>query len=57
MFRAAGAPTPAGRLSPVACSIVAYNEADRVERANRSVSGLVDETLVVDSGSADETVA
>jgi hypothetical protein len=57
LFRAAGAPTPAGRLSPVACSIVAYNEADRVERANRSVSGLVDETLVVDSGSADETVA
>ena len=37
--------------------IVAYNEADRIERAIRSVGGLVDETVVVDSGSTDETVA
>jgi glycosyltransferase involved in cell wall biosynthesis len=37
--------------------IVAYNEVDRVERAIRSVADLVDETLVVDSGSTDETVS
>jgi glycosyltransferase involved in cell wall biosynthesis len=51
------APLLAGRANRVACAIVAYNEADRIERAIRSVAGLVDETLVVDSGSTDETAA
>jgi len=55
--RSAGAPSLAGRPNRVACVIVAYNEADRIERAVRSVAGLVDETLVVDSGSTDETTA
>ena len=55
--RAAGAPPLVGRSNRVTCAIVAYNEADRVERAIRSVADLVDETLVVDSGSTDETVA
>ena len=55
--RAAGAPTPAGRPNRVVCTIIACNEADRIERAIRSVSGLVDETLVIDSGSTDATVA
>lgn len=39
------------------CTIVACNEADRIERTLRSVSGLVDEIVVVDSGSSDGTVA
>jgi glycosyltransferase involved in cell wall biosynthesis len=55
--RPASAPSLAGRRNRVACAIVAYNEVDRIERAIRSVAGLVDETLVVDSGSTDETVA
>jgi glycosyltransferase involved in cell wall biosynthesis len=37
--------------------MIAYNEADRIERAIRSVSGIADEVLVVDSGSSDGTVA
>ena len=56
-LRSADAPVLAGRPNRVACTIVAHNEADRVERAIRSVAGLVDETLVVDAGSTDETVA
>ena len=55
--KAPSAPPQAIRPNRVACAIVACNEADRVERAIRSVSGLVDETLVVDSGSTDDTVA
>ena len=55
--RAAGAPPLVGRSNRVTCAIVAYNEADRVERAIRSVADLVDETLVIDAGSTDETVA
>jgi glycosyltransferase involved in cell wall biosynthesis len=51
------APAPTRRPNRVTCTIVAYNEADRIERAIRSVAGLVDETLVVDSGSTDETIA
>jgi len=51
------APSLAGRPNRITCAIVAYNEADRIERAIRSVADLVDETLVVDSGSTDETVA
>lgn len=49
------APSLAGRPNRVVCAIVAYNEADRIERAIRSVAGLVDETLVVDAGSTDDT--
>ena len=41
---------------PVSCFIVALNEADRIERALISVHGLVDEIIVVDSGSTDDTV-
>ena len=56
-LRSADAPALAGRPNRVACTIVAYNEADRIERAIRSVAGLVDEILVVNSGSTDDTVA
>ena len=56
-LRSADALALAGRPNRVTCVIVAYNEADRIERAIRSVGGLVDETVVVDSGSTDETVA
>jgi glycosyltransferase involved in cell wall biosynthesis len=45
------------RLNRVACTIVACDEADRIERAIRSVDGLVDEVIVIDSGSHDGTVA
>ena len=53
----ASAPLLAAGPNRVACAIVAYNEADRIERAIRSVAGLVDEIVVVDSGSTDETAA
>ena len=39
----------------VSCTIIAFNEADRIGRAIRSVEGLVDEVVVVDSGSTDGT--
>lgn len=39
----------------VTCTIIAKNEADRIARTIRSVVGLVDEVLVVDSGSTDGT--
>lgn len=45
---------PAGLL-PVSCFIIAFNEADRIARAIASVQGLVDEIVVVDSGSTDGT--
>ena len=57
MLGVAGAPPLVGRSDRVACAIVAYKKANRVERAIRSVADLVDETLLVDSGSTDETVA
>ncbi len=44
-------------MTPVSCTIIARNEADRVSRAINSVRGLVDEVLVVDSGSTDGTQA
>lgn len=44
-------------MYPVTCTIIARDEADRIERAIVSVKGLVDEILVVDSGSTDDTVA
>jgi len=37
--------------------MITLNEADRLERAIRSVAGIADEVLVVDSGSSDGTVA
>jgi glycosyltransferase involved in cell wall biosynthesis len=40
---------------PVSCTIIARNEIDRIGRAIKSVQGLVDEVLVVDSGSTDGT--
>lgn len=44
-------------MIPVTCTIIAKNEIDRIERAIRSVAGLVDEVLVIDSGSTDGTQA
>jgi len=44
-------------MTPVTCTIIARNEADRISRAIESVRGLVDEILVVDSGSTDGTRA
>lgn len=44
-------------LTPITCTIIAKNEADRIGRAIRSVTGLADEVLVVDSGSTDGTQA
>jgi glycosyltransferase involved in cell wall biosynthesis len=42
--------------TPISVYIVAKNEADRIGRAIRSVIHWVDEVIVVDSGSSDETV-
>ena len=42
-------------MTPVTCTIIACNEAERIARTIRSVEGLVDEVLVVDSGSTDGT--
>ena len=41
---------------PISVYIVAKNEADRIGRAIRSVVDWVDEVIVIDSGSGDETV-
>ena len=54
--QAVRAPT-AGGLLPVSCTIIAMNEADRIARTIESVRGLVDEVIVVDSGSTDGTQA
>jgi glycosyltransferase involved in cell wall biosynthesis len=40
---------------PVSCTIIAFNEADRIERCIRSVAGLAAEVVVIDSGSTDGT--
>jgi glycosyltransferase involved in cell wall biosynthesis len=40
----------------ISCTIITKNEADRITRTIRSVMPLVDEVLVVDSGSSDDTV-
>jgi glycosyltransferase involved in cell wall biosynthesis len=45
------------RKLPVSCFIITKNEADRVTRTIRSVRSWVDEIVVVDSESADDTVA
>lgn len=42
---------------PVSCFIIAMNEADRIGRTIECVRDWVDEVVVVDSGSTDETVA
>ena len=44
-------------MIPVSCTIIAKNEADRITRAITSVRGLVDEIIVIDSGSTDGTQA
>lgn len=41
---------------PVSCFIIAKNEADRIVRTIRSVQSWVDEVVVVDSESTDDTV-
>lgn len=41
----------------VSCTIIALNEADRIGLTIESVRGLVDEVLVIDSGSTDGTQA
>jgi len=47
-----------GRVrTKVTCTLIVRNEYDRVERAIRSVRNIVDEILVIDSGSTDGTVA
>jgi glycosyltransferase involved in cell wall biosynthesis len=43
-------------MLPITCTIIARDEADRIDQAIASVRGLVDEILVVDSGSTDDTV-
>lgn len=43
--------------TPLSCCIIAHNEADRIGDCIRAVQGLVDEVVVIDSGSTDETVA
>ena len=46
---------PATRI-PASCFIIAMNEADRIARTIDSVRDLVDEVVVIDSGSTDDTV-
>ena len=45
------------RALPISCFIIAKNEADRIARTIRSVRSWVDEVIVVDSESTDDTVA
>ncbi|MDX2073548.1 MAG: glycosyltransferase family 2 protein [Alphaproteobacteria bacterium] len=42
---------------PISCFIIARNEGDRIARTIGSVAGWVDEIIVIDSGSSDDTVA
>ena len=41
----------------LSCCIIAHNEGDRIERCIRAIEGIVDEIVVVDSGSTDDTIA
>ena len=41
---------------PISCFIIAQDEADRIERTIRSVEPWVDEVVVIDSGSTDDTI-
>jgi glycosyltransferase involved in cell wall biosynthesis len=45
------------RRAPVSCFIISKNEADRIGRTIRSVRPWVDEVVVVDSESTDDTVS
>ena len=47
--------TPTEKL-PISVYIISKNEADRIGRAIRSVVDWVDEVVVIDSGSEDDTV-
>ena len=40
---------------PISCFIIAQNEADRIDKTIQSVKDLVDEIIVIDSGSTDGT--
>lgn len=42
---------------PISCCIIAHNEADRIERTLLAVRDLVQDLVLVDSGSTDDTVA
>lgn len=41
---------------PISCFIIAQDEADRIERTIRSVEPWIDEVVVIDSGSTDDTI-
>ena len=43
------------RKLPISCFIIAENEADRISKTIESVINLVDEVIVIDSGSTDGT--
>ncbi|HPG89296.1 MAG TPA: glycosyltransferase family 2 protein [Hyphomicrobium sp.] len=45
------------RRLPISCFIIAFNEGDRIGRTIASVANWVDEIVVIDSGSSDDTVA
>ena len=47
---------PPTARTPVTCTIIAFNEVDRIHRTIESVKDLADEVLVIDSGSTDGTV-
>ena len=46
-----------GHRMGLSCCIIAHNEGDRIERCIRAIKGIVDEIVVVDSGSKDDTIA
>jgi glycosyltransferase involved in cell wall biosynthesis len=41
----------------LSCCIISHNEGDRIERCIRAARGIVDDIVVVDSGSSDDTVS